>query len=102
LSRECSGFSITCRVCLDYVFDLWIKTWREKAATGDVIVVPYADDLVMGFENRIEAQRFLKAFQNRPVKFGLELHPEKTRLIEFGRFVAVDSNSTPRSASFTL
>jgi len=59
-------------------------------ATGDVIVVRYADDLVVGFENRMEAERFLQAFRERLAKFGLELHPEKTRLIEFGRFAARD------------
>ena len=73
---------------LHYVFDLWIEAWRQKVATGDVIVVRYADDLVVGFENRMEAERFLEAFRERLAKFGLELHPEKTRLIEFGRFAA--------------
>ena len=77
-------------VYLHYVFDLWIEAWRRKVATGDVIVVRYADDLVVGFENRIEAERFLEAFRERLAKFGLELHPEKTRLIEFGRFAAQD------------
>src|SRR5271167_3438320 len=77
-------------VYLHYVFDLWIEAWRQKVATGDVIVVRYADDLVVGFENRTEAERFLKAFRERLAKFGLELHPEKTRLIEFGRFAAQD------------
>lgn len=59
-------------------------------ATCDVIVVRYADDLVVGFENRTEAEHFLEAFRERLAKFGLELHPEKTRLIEFGRFAAQD------------
>ena len=77
-------------VYLHYVFDLWIEAWRQKVATGDVIVVRYADDLVVGFENRREAERFLEAFRERLAKFGLELHPEKTRLIEFGRFAAQD------------
>jgi group II intron reverse transcriptase/maturase len=77
-------------VYLHYVFDLWIEAWRRKVATGDVIVVRYADDLVVGFENRAEAERFLRAFRERLAKFGLELHPEKTRLIEFGRFAAQD------------
>src|SRR5215470_13653585 len=75
-------------VYLHYVFDLWVEVWRKKVAKGDVIVVRYADDLVVGFENRAEAERFLKAFRERLAKFGLELHPEKTRLIEFGRFAA--------------
>src|SRR6201988_1716593 len=77
-------------VYLHYVFDLWIEAWRQKVATGDVIVVRYADDLVVGFENRTEAERFLGAFRGGLGQFGLELHPEKTRLIEFGRFAARD------------
>jgi RNA-directed DNA polymerase len=75
-------------VYLHYVFDLWVEAWRKKVAKGDVIVVRYADDLVVGFEHRAEAERFLKEFRERLAKFGLELHPEKTRLIEFGRFAA--------------
>jgi group II intron reverse transcriptase/maturase len=75
-------------VYLHHVFDLWVEAWRKKVAKGDVIVVRYADDLVVGFEHRAEAERFLKEFRERLAKFGLELHPEKTRLIEFGRFAA--------------
>ena len=75
-------------IYLHYVFDLWIEVWRQKVAKGDVIVVRYADDLVVGFEHRMEAERFLMEFRERLAKFGLELHPEKTRLIEFGRFAA--------------
>jgi RNA-directed DNA polymerase len=71
---------------LHYVFDLWVEAWRKKVAEGDVIVVRYADDLVVGFESRKEAERFLSEFQERLAKFGLNLHPDKTRLIEFGRF----------------
>ena len=77
-------------VYLHYVFDLWAEVWREKAAQGDMIVVRYADDLVVGFEHRADAERFLKEFQERLAKFGLEIHPEKTRLIEFGRFAQVN------------
>ncbi len=77
-------------VYLHYVFDLWVEAWRRKVARGDVIVVRYADDLVVGFESRAEAQRFLEEFRERLAKFGLELHAEKTRLIEFGRFAAQD------------
>src|SRR5712675_1792461 len=73
-------------VYLHYVFDLWIEAWRQKVARGDLIVVRYADDLVVGFESRAEAERFLEEFRERLAKFGLELHAEKTRLIEFGRF----------------
>jgi len=75
-------------VYLHYVFDLWVKAWRKKVARGDIIVVRYADDLVVGFESRAEAQRFLQEFGERLAKFGLELHADKTRLIEFGRFAA--------------
>ena len=77
-------------VYLHYVFDLWVEAWRKKVAAGDVIVVRYADDLVAGFEHRADAERFLKDFRERLAKFGLELHAEKTRLIEFGRFAARD------------
>jgi group II intron reverse transcriptase/maturase len=73
---------------LHYVLDLWVDQWRRKKATGDVIIVRYADDAVLGFQNRDEAKRFLQELQERMGKFGLELHPEKTRLIEFGRYAA--------------
>ena len=72
-------------IYLHYVFDLWLEAWREKVAQGEMIAVRYADDLVVGFEHRADAERFRKEFQERLAKFGLELHPEKTRLIEFGR-----------------
>lgn len=75
-------------VYLHYVFDLWVEAWRKKEATGDVIVVRYADDFVVGFEHRAEADRFLEALWERLAQFGLELHRDKTRLIEFGRFAA--------------
>jgi retron-type reverse transcriptase len=75
-------------VYLHYVFDLWIEAWRKKVARGDVILVRFGDDLVVGFESRAEAELFLKAFKERLAKFGLELNAEKTRLIEFGRFAA--------------
>lgn len=77
-------------VYLHYAFDLWAEAWRRKVARGQVVVVRYADDLVVGFQNKADAERFLKEFQDRLAKFGLELHPEKTRLLEFGRFAAVD------------
>jgi len=75
-------------VYLHYVLDLWAHAWRTKEARGDVIIVRYADDFVMGFQHRQEAERFLENLRNRMREFGLELHPEKTRLIEFGRFAA--------------
>ena len=73
---------------LHYVLDLWVEAWRKKVARGEVIAVRYADDGVLGFQYREEAEKFLKELQERVRKFGLELHPEKTRLIEFGRYAA--------------
>src|SRR3954453_10725658 len=66
-------------VYLHYVFDLWIEAWRKKVARGDVIVVRYADDLVVGFESRAEAELFLKAFKERLAKFGLEFRHARVR-----------------------
>jgi group II intron reverse transcriptase/maturase len=77
-------------VFLHYAFDLWVKQWRTRFATGDMIVVRYADDFVVGFQHRGDAERFLHELGGRMEKFGLALHPEKTRLIEFGRFAAAN------------
>jgi group II intron reverse transcriptase/maturase len=77
-------------IYLHYVFDLWVDAWRKKYAQGEVIVVRYADDNVLGFQHRADADRFLEAFRERLRKFGLELHPDKTRRIEFGRFAEQD------------
>jgi group II intron reverse transcriptase/maturase len=71
---------------LHYVLDLWVQAWRKKVAQGDMIAVRYADDAVLGFQYREDAERFLADLRERLLKFGLELHPEKTRLIEFGRY----------------
>jgi RNA-directed DNA polymerase len=79
---------ILANLYLHYVLDLWVNQWRRREATGDVIIVRYADDAVLGFQHRNEAERFLEQLRDRLGKFGLELHPEKTRLIEFGRFAA--------------
>jgi hypothetical protein len=73
---------------LHYVLDVWVKAWRKKEARGDMIVVRYADDAVLGFQNREDADGFLGQLRERLRKFGLELHPDKTRLIEFGRYAA--------------
>jgi group II intron reverse transcriptase/maturase len=73
-------------VYLHYVFDLWVQSWRETQARGDVYVVRYADDLVMGFQLEEDARAMREALAERMAKFGLELHPDKTRVIEFGRF----------------
>jgi RNA-directed DNA polymerase len=77
-------------IYLPYVFDLWAHAWRRNVARGAVIAVRYADDLVMGFQYREDAERFQQEFQERLAKFGLELNREKTRLIEFGRKAAQD------------
>jgi RNA-directed DNA polymerase len=73
-------------IYLHYAFDLWVDVWRKKWAQGDVVVVRYADDIILGFQHQTEADRFLENFRERLEKFGLELHPDKTRRIEFGRF----------------
>ena len=75
-------------IFLHYVYDLWVQQWRKKHARGDMIVTRYADDTVVGFQHREDAERFQKDLHERVTKFGLELHPEKTRLIRFGRFAA--------------
>jgi group II intron reverse transcriptase/maturase len=75
-------------IYLHYVFDLWVQRWRRKQAKGEVIVVRYADDFVVGFQHCFEAEGFLKDLRERFAKFGLQLHPDKTRIIEFGRFAA--------------
>ena len=75
-------------VYLHYVLDRWVRQWRRRHAHGDVIIVRFADDFVAGFEHRSDAQRFLHDLRKRFAKFALELHPDKTRLIEFGRFAS--------------
>jgi len=75
-------------IVLHYVLDLWIDHWRKHYARGDVIVVRFADDFIIGFQRREEANRCLRELRVRMEKFRLELHPDKTRLIEFGRFAA--------------
>ncbi len=73
-------------IYLHYVFDLWAHHWRRNQAHGDVILVRYADDIIVGFQDQADAERFLSELRVRLGKFGLTLHPDKTRLIEFGRF----------------
>lgn len=72
-------------IYLHYVLDVWAHQWRKRHATGRIIIVRYADDSVVGFERKDDAGRFLVALRERMAKFGLALHPDKTRLIEFGR-----------------
>ena len=73
-------------IYLHYVLDQWVSEWRKKEAIGEVIIVRYGDDFIMGFQYRHEAERFLKEMKERFAQYGLEIHKEKTRLIEFGRF----------------
>lgn len=75
-------------VFLHYVLDLWVEAWRKRHAKGEVVIVRYADDFVMGFREESDAERCLTALRERLAKFGLEMHPEKTRLIQFGRYAA--------------
>jgi RNA-directed DNA polymerase len=75
-------------IYLHYVFDLWAERWRRREATGDMIIVRYADDTVIGFEHETDARRFLSMMRERLQEFALQLHPDKTRLIEFGRYAA--------------
>ena len=86
-------------VYLHYVFDLWANRWRRREATGDMIIVRYADDIVVGFEHEADARRFWDAMRERLEEFALSLHPEKTRLIEFGRHAAARRESGAGSAS---
>jgi RNA-directed DNA polymerase len=75
-------------IYLHYVFDLWAEQWRGREARGDMIMVRYADDIVLGFEHEADARRFLEAMRTRLQTFSLTLHPDKTRVIAFGRFAA--------------
>ena len=89
---------------LHYVFDLWVRQWRNRQARGDVVVVRFADDFVVGFQHRHEAERFRAELRERCAQFGLELHSDKTRLIRFGRFAAQNrrarGESKPESFNF--
>jgi group II intron reverse transcriptase/maturase len=83
-----SASPLLANIYLHYAFDLWAQAWRRKQAHGDVIVVRYADDIVVGFQNEADAKRFREELTERFRKFSLELHPDKTRLLEFGPFAA--------------
>ena len=84
-----SASPLLANVYLHYVFDLWVQVWRQKRAHGDVIVVRFADDIVVGFHSKADADQFRAELTERMQKFHLELHPEKTRLLEFGPY-AID------------
>jgi group II intron reverse transcriptase/maturase len=83
-----SASPLLANIYLHYVFDLWVRAWRQKRAHGDVIVVRYADDIVVGFQREADAKRFWTELTERFRKYRLELHPEKTRLLEFGPYAA--------------
>jgi len=83
-----SASPLLANIYLHYVLDRWVRQWRRKHAHGDVIIVRFADDFVAGFEHQADAQQFLGDLRERLAKFSLELHPDKTRLIEFGRNAA--------------
>jgi group II intron reverse transcriptase/maturase len=89
-------------IYLHYVFDLWAERWRRREATGDMIMVRYADDLVVGFQHETDARRFWDAMRQRLGEFSLSLHPDKTRLIEFGRFAAQNCKKHGRSKPETF
>src|SRR5262245_60977442 len=83
-----SASPLLANIYLHYAFDLWVQAWRRKRASGDVIVVRFADDIVVGFQSKSAAERFWAELIERLRKFRLELHPEKTRLLEFGPYAA--------------
>ncbi|MGH7435594.1 MAG: reverse transcriptase domain-containing protein [Polyangiaceae bacterium] len=85
-----SASPLLANVYLHYAFDLWAQKWRRTQATGDMVVVRFADDVVMGFQHRSDAERFQRELSERFAKFHLELHPDKTRLVEFGPFAALN------------
>jgi group II intron reverse transcriptase/maturase len=89
-------------IYLHYAFDLWAHQWRQRYARGEVIIVRYADDIVMGFQYRKDAERFRKHLMKRLAKFKLELHPVKTRLIEFGRFANQNRKSEGKRKAETF
>jgi RNA-directed DNA polymerase len=79
---------LTANLYMHYVFDLWAQRWRRTQARGDVVTVRFLDDFIVGFEDRADAEHFLTALRERLGQFGLTLHPDKTRLLEFGRYAA--------------
>lgn len=81
---------ILANIYLHYVYDLWVHSWRKRGSVGDVIVIRYADDTIAGFQHKKDAEIFRALLEERLKSFGLSLHPEKTRLLRFGRFAAAD------------
>jgi RNA-directed DNA polymerase len=97
-----SASPLMANVYLHYVFDLWAQQWRDKQAQGDRILVRYADDVVVGFEHRADAERFQAELKERLLRFWLELHPEKTRLLEFGAQATYDRKTSGRGSPETF
>jgi len=89
-------------IYLHYVFDLWANQWRKRHALGHMILIRYADDIVVGFDNAFDAKHFQTALHKRMEQFSLSLHPEKTRLLEFGRFAAADRSQRGASKPETF
>jgi RNA-directed DNA polymerase len=81
-----NGITLLANTFMHYTLDLWVQKWRKQNARGDMMIVRYCDDFVLGFQHDFEAQKFLQDLRERLAQFKLELHPEKTRLISFGRF----------------
>jgi RNA-directed DNA polymerase len=102
VSQGAVASPLLANIYLHYVFDLWVQQWRQRSATGDVIVVRYADDFIVGFQHRCDAERFLHELRERLHRFGLALHPEKTRLLEFGRFAAENRHKRHQSKPETF
>jgi RNA-directed DNA polymerase len=95
-----SASPLLSNVYLHYVYDLWVRQWRQTRARGEVIVVRFADDTIVGFQYKSDAEAFLNELKERFQKFNLKLHPEKTRLIEFGRYATERRGRKPETFSF--
>lgn len=97
-----SASPLLANVYLHYVFDLWVQNWRRTQARGHVIVIRYADDIIAGFQHESDARRFREGLTKRFAKFPLELHPEKTRLLEFGPYAAANRKRLGRGKPETF
>ena len=95
-SRVLLSGSLLANIYLHHVFDQWAHQWRRRKARGEVHIVRYADDIVMCFQHEGEARAFRREVQGRLADFGLQLHPDKTRVIRFGRFARKDSHRDGR------
>jgi len=93
---------ILANIYLHYVFDLWTNAWRDKVATGDMVVIRYADDSVVGFQHKTDADRFRQMLQVRMCKFDLSLHSDKTQLIRFGRYAVAQCRARGEGSPATF